>query len=50
VQVAGGQVTEAYSSSTVRRGVETILVGRDPRDAWLVASWTAHLAAGAAWP
>lgn len=26
-------VTEAYSSSTLWRGIETILKGRDPRDA-----------------
>jgi len=37
VQVAGGQVTEAYSSSTMWRGIETIVQGRDPRDAWLFA-------------
>jgi len=29
-------VTEAYSSSTLWRGIETILKGRDPRDAGLV--------------
>jgi Ni,Fe-hydrogenase I large subunit len=37
VQVGGGQVTEAYSSSTMWRGIETILQGRDPRDAWVFA-------------
>ncbi|EFC79239.1 nickel-dependent hydrogenase large subunit, partial [Parafrankia sp. EUN1f] len=37
VQVDGGQVTEAYASSTMWRGIETILTGRDPRDAWLFA-------------
>ena len=30
-------VTEAYSSATMWRGIETILQGRDPRDAWLFA-------------
>jgi Ni,Fe-hydrogenase I large subunit len=37
VQVDGGTVTEAYSSATMWRGIETILRGRDPRDAWLFA-------------
>jgi Ni,Fe-hydrogenase I large subunit len=34
VQVDGGQVTDAWSSSTMFRGLEIILKGRDPRDAW----------------
>ena len=33
-QVDGGEVTEAWSSATMWRGIETILEGRDPRDAW----------------
>lgn len=33
-QVDGGQVTDAWSSSTMFRGLELILRGRDPRDAW----------------
>lgn len=33
-QVDGNQVTDAWSSSTMFRGVEMILHGRDPRDAW----------------
>jgi Ni,Fe-hydrogenase I large subunit len=37
VEVDGGQVTEAWSSSTMFRGIEIILKGRDPRDAWLFA-------------
>jgi hydrogenase large subunit len=32
--VEGGQVTSAWSSSTMFRGIELILRGRDPRDAW----------------
>jgi Ni,Fe-hydrogenase I large subunit len=36
VQVDGGQVTDAWSSSTMFRGLEIILKGRDPRDAWLM--------------
>jgi len=32
--VADGHVTDAYSSSTMFRGIELILQGRDPRDAW----------------
>src|SRR5512137_2877110 len=33
--VESGRVTDAWSSSTMFRGIETILKGRDPRDAWL---------------
>ncbi|MGA7228997.1 MAG: nickel-dependent hydrogenase large subunit [Acidimicrobiia bacterium] len=33
-EVDGGSVTDAWSSSTMWRGIETILKGRDPRDAW----------------
>jgi [NiFe] hydrogenase large subunit/hydrogenase large subunit len=33
-EVDGGQVQNAWSSSTMFRGVEIILKGRDPRDAW----------------
>jgi len=33
-QVNGGKVTDAWSSSTMFRGLEIILRGRDPRDAW----------------
>jgi Ni,Fe-hydrogenase I large subunit len=33
-EVDGGQVREAWSSSTMFRGIELILKGRDPRDAW----------------
>ncbi len=29
-----GYITHAYSSGTMVRGIETILKGRDPRDAW----------------
>ena len=34
-QVDGGKVVDAWSSSTMFRGIEIILKGRDPRDAWL---------------
>src|SRR4030043_819226 len=34
-QVEGGQVKDAWSASTMFRGIEPILVGRAPRDAWL---------------
>jgi len=34
VEIEGGQVTNAWSSSTMWRGVELILQGRDPREAW----------------
>jgi Ni,Fe-hydrogenase I large subunit len=33
-EVNGGSVTDAWSSCTMWRGIETILKGRDPRDAW----------------
>ena len=36
-EVDGGVVTDAWSSSTMFRGIETILKGRDPRDAWAFA-------------
>jgi Ni,Fe-hydrogenase I large subunit len=35
-QVVDGRVTDAWSSSTMWRGLEIILKGRDPRDAWLM--------------
>jgi Ni,Fe-hydrogenase I large subunit len=34
VQVEDGQVSDAWSATTMWRGIETILTGRDPRDAW----------------
>ena len=33
-EVEGGKVAKAWSSGTMWRGVEVILKGRDPRDAW----------------
>jgi hydrogenase large subunit len=35
VEVDGGAVTKAWSSGQMFRGIERILLGRDPRDAWL---------------
>ncbi len=35
VEVDGGKVTKAWSSGQMYRGIETILLGRDPREAWL---------------
>jgi len=35
IEVEGGEVTDAWSSGTMFRGIETILRGRDPREAWL---------------
>ena len=35
VEVDGGKVQKAWSSGQMFRGIETILLGRDPRDAWL---------------
>lgn len=36
-EVDGGSVRNAWSSSTMFRGIEIILKGRDPRDAWVFA-------------
>ncbi len=33
-KVEDGRVVDAWSSSTMFRGIEIILKGRDPRDAW----------------
>ncbi len=33
-KVENGKVVDAWSSSTMFRGIEIILKGRDPRDAW----------------
>jgi hydrogenase large subunit len=37
VQTDGDQIAQAYSSGTMVRGIEIILRGRDPRDAWAFA-------------
>ena len=37
VEVANGVVADAWSSGTMFRGLELILNGRDPRDAWVFA-------------
>ena len=37
VEVASGAVSDAWSSGTMFRGLELILKGRDPRDAWVFA-------------
>jgi len=34
--VENGIITDAYSSGTMIRGLEKILLGRDPRDAWAI--------------
>lgn len=36
-ELEGGTIKDAWSSSTMYRGIEKILKGRDPRDAWY---WT----------
>jgi hydrogenase large subunit len=36
-QMEGDNIAQAYSSGTMVRGIETILQGRDPRDAWAFA-------------
>lgn len=35
VEVDNGKVTKAWSSGQMWRGIEKILIGRDPREAWL---------------
>ncbi|MBI5922730.1 MAG: nickel-dependent hydrogenase large subunit [Betaproteobacteria bacterium] len=35
-EVDGGKVTKAWASGQMWRGVEQILLGRDPRDAWAI--------------
>ena len=37
VEHEGGVVSDAWSSGTMYRGMESILLGRDPRGAWLLA-------------
>ena len=37
VRMDGNTIAEAYSSGTMVRGIEIILRGRDPRDAWAFA-------------
>jgi hydrogenase large subunit len=34
IEIKDGKISDAYSSGTMVRGIETILKGRDPRDAW----------------
>jgi hydrogenase large subunit len=34
-EVEGGKVSKAWSSGTMWRGIEQILTGRDPREAWI---------------
>ncbi len=36
-EMDGANIAKAYSSGTMVRGIETILKGRDPRDAWAFA-------------
>lgn len=36
-ETEGGKISRAYSSCTMWRGVEKILIDRDPRDAWAFA-------------
>ena len=37
VEVDGGAVQKAWASCTMWRGIETILLGRDPREGWVFA-------------
>jgi hydrogenase large subunit len=40
VEVEGGKVKDAWSSGTMWRGLEIILQGRDPNDAWFITQRT----------
>ena len=37
VEVSGGKVTEAWAAGTMFRGIEKIVEGKDPREAWIWA-------------
>jgi hydrogenase large subunit len=37
VEIDGGRVNDAWASCTMWRGLETVLLGRDAREAWLFA-------------
>jgi hydrogenase large subunit len=37
VTIANGKVTDAWSTGSSFRGLETVMKGRDPRDAWIFA-------------
>jgi hypothetical protein len=37
VQIENGQVTDAWGAGMMFRGIELLLPGRDPRDAWVFA-------------
>lgn len=47
VVVENGAVVDAWSSGTMFRGMESILRGRDPRDAWLLAQRVCGVCVGA---
>jgi hydrogenase large subunit len=40
IEVKDGKIADAFSSGTMVRGLEIILRGRDPRDAWAFAERT----------
>jgi hydrogenase large subunit len=46
-EVRGGRVEDAWSAGTMFRGMEGILDGRDPRDAWLLAQRVCGMCGGA---
>lgn len=46
VELSDGVVSDAWSSGTMFRGMETILRGRDPRGAWLLAQRICGACAG----
>lgn len=47
VEISNGVVVDAWSAGTMFRGIEGILEGRDPRDAWLLAQRTCGVCVGA---
>jgi len=41
--VENGVITDAFSAGTMVRGLEKILIGRDPRDAWAITERVSRL-------
>jgi len=38
-EIENGKVTKAWSSGTMWRGMEEIVKGNDPRDAWMIVAY-----------
>ena len=46
VELSDGVVSDAWSTGTMFRGIESVLRGRDPREAWLLAQRTCGACTG----